>query len=91
MACAEQSAVAVPSDEVKHRMDEEEAHNVRCRDGSRDDPETQKACDARDVDLKVIHSQGWCLEYDGQIGVEMKWVTCPPVPFYLPLHPVPRK
>jgi hypothetical protein len=51
-------------------------NNVACRGGSGDDPETDKACDARAADGDALRARGWCRGPEGASGAEMRWVPC---------------
>lgn len=50
--------------------------NEKCRGGSGDSPDTQKACSARDTLGEVLRHAGWCYGEPGQYGYQMKWHKC---------------
>lgn len=55
---------------------QEDKLNDRCRGGSGDDPNTQKACDARDKIDAQLKQMGWCWGHAGQIEADKKWEHC---------------
>ena len=65
-----------PSEEVALLIAEEEKFNDKCRGGSGDDSETQKACDERDLLYEKIKAKNWCWGHDGQIGADRTWEPC---------------
>ncbi|WP_154674569.1 hypothetical protein [Mesorhizobium erdmanii] len=50
--------------------------NENCRGGSGDDPQTEKACGARDVLARQLEAAKWCYGKDGQSGYQYKWHRC---------------
>jgi hypothetical protein len=69
-----------PPVEVQKLMDQEDALNDRCRDGSGDNPLNLKVCDVRDKILKDIQAHGWCWGHEGQAGYQKDWEPCPAMP-----------
>lgn len=52
------------------------AENSRCRGGSGDDPETEKACESREGLMDGLHDQGICYGMENQSGAEMDFHRC---------------
>ncbi|MBZ9940140.1 hypothetical protein LB533_03375 [Mesorhizobium sp. BR1-1-13] len=53
-----------------------QAANENCRGGSGDDPQTVKACGARDVLADQLEAAKWCYGKNGQSGYQYKWHRC---------------
>lgn len=50
--------------------------NDQCRGGPGDDPQTHKACDARDLAFKRLKQKGWCYGQDAETMAGAKWARC---------------
>lgn len=48
----------------------------KCRGGFSSDPETGRACDAREHTQKSLAAAGWCYGRQGEYGYQMKWHRC---------------
>lgn len=48
----------------------------KCRGGYISNPETAKACDAREYTQKSLDAAGWCYGRQGEYGYQMKWHRC---------------
>ncbi|RWA81318.1 hypothetical protein [Mesorhizobium sp.] len=53
-----------------------QAANEHCRGGSGDDPQTGKACNARDALARQLEAAKWCYGKNGQSGYQFKWHRC---------------
>jgi len=61
----------------KAQIDQLERLNDKCRGGSGDDPNTQKACDQRDAVYSKLEKSGWCYGGPGDAGYQRSWKRCP--------------
>jgi len=52
---------------------QEGALNEKCRDGSGDDPATQRACSARDQAVQTLKARGWHFGTPDQIEADKQW------------------
>ncbi|TGQ20027.1 MAG: hypothetical protein E5V67_01905 [Mesorhizobium sp.] len=50
--------------------------NENCRGGSGDDPQTEKACNARDALARRLEAAKWCYGKNGQSGYQYRWHRC---------------
>lgn len=50
--------------------------NERCRGGSGDDPNTEKACIERDGYAGKLHTVDWCYGRENQSGNQYEWHAC---------------
>lgn len=50
--------------------------NENCRGGSGDDPQTERACNARDALYRQLGAAKWCYGKNGQSGYQYKWHRC---------------
>ncbi len=62
----------------KGQIDQAERLNDKCRGGSGDDPNTQKACDQRDTAYNKLAKDGWCYGKPGDAGYQRTWQRCVP-------------
>lgn len=53
-----------------------QAANENCRGGSGDDPQTEKACNARDALSRQLEAAKWCYGKKGQSSYQYKWHRC---------------
>jgi hypothetical protein len=65
-----------PPEDVAQLMAQEDALNDKCRGGSGDDGDTQKACNGRDLLYEKIKAKSWCWGHDGQSGADRTWEPC---------------
>lgn len=50
--------------------------NGACRGGSGDLPETNEACERREVIGDKLKAAGWCYGREGEYGYQMRWHAC---------------
>ena len=62
--------------DIQSHISVENTLNSMCRGGRGDDPDTGRACDARNKTLKVINRLGWCYGKKNQAAYQMKWHPC---------------
>jgi len=69
-------APEVVSTEPRALLDRWAQENEACRDGSGDDPATDRACEARTVTDGELERAGWCYGENAAYGYQSEWRPC---------------